>query len=278
MTMDQRIDVHDTAFMTSAFRASNEDLSMDPYAKLWLNGNAERWSQDYLTRVSAEEASAHCLRNRFFLDKITELHARGEIEVLINFGSGFSMYPYLLPSSMRHIEIDKAEVIEYKRSKTEEGQSRGALPRRDIHYVSVDFTTGYQDTLRSKILESCAGKKSFILLEGVLFFLLREESDRLFEFFASIQERDGYVGSASFRPDLTGTTAWQRLMTFVKATTHAKEDTFCLTVEDSYYRSRNGYDLIEAEDFFSLSARYGHRPELEADLILNECFYLLKRK
>lgn len=275
--MDERIDVHDTAFMTSTFRASNEALSKDPYARLWINGNAERWSQDYLDQVSQEEAAAHCMRNRYFLDRIKELHAAGKIDVLINFGSGFSMYPYLLLESLLNIEIDKREVIDHKKVRTMEWQDNGALPERNIQYISVDFTTDFQDDLRSELMGSVTGLSSFILLEGVLFFLKRTASERLFEFFSSIQGVKGYIGSASFRPELTSTTAWSRLMRFVDRTTAATDDTFSLTLEDEFYRDRKGYELLEVQDFFSLSSEHGHQPQLPVDEILNECFYLLKK-
>ena len=275
--MKEKLDVHDTAFMTSAFRAANVELSHDQYASLWLNENAQRWSQDYLDKVSTEEDSAHCLRNRYFMDRISALHAKGEIEVLINFGSGFSMYPYLLPETLINIEIDKPEVIEHKQNRTKEWQASTALPPRDIHYISVDFTTNFQGALREQLLKLIAGKSSFILLEGVLFFLEKKESDQLFEFFGSIQQTKGYVGSASFRPSLTKTTAWSSLMDYVGQETTATEDTFRLTLEDDYYRARDGYQLKEVQDFFSLSAEYQHQPKLEEDLILNECFYLLAR-
>lgn len=53
--MDSNIAIHETAFVTSTFRAYNEPLSQDPFAKLWRNKKTETWIARYLDEVSQEE-------------------------------------------------------------------------------------------------------------------------------------------------------------------------------------------------------------------------------
>ena len=252
MDKQTHIQIHETAFFTSSFRAFNEALSGDKYAKLWLNPKTDAWIQEYLTEVSSEETYTHCLRNRFFLETIKDLAASKQIEVLINFGSGFSMYPFLLDESLIHIEIDKPEIVNYKASKIEEWQNEKKLPKRDLHFVGVDFSEDYKTKLLEQIQQIKGGKPCFILIEGVLFFLDKAETDGLFSFFNLIQTDGDYVGSASFQDDLKSSTAFKRLLRFLNKKVSKTSESDYLTLQDSYYKSLPNYNLIDHQDYFSL--------------------------
>lgn len=278
MDKQSHIQIHETAFFTSSFRAFNEALSGDKYAKLWLNPKTDAWIQEYLTEVSSEETYTHCLRNRFFLETIKDLAASKQIEVLINFGSGFSMYPFLLNESLIHIEIDKPEIVNYKASKIEEWQNEKKLPKRDLHFVGVDFSEDYKTKLLEQIQQIKGDKPCFILIEGVLFFLDKAETDGLFSFFNLIQTDGDYVGSASFQDDLKSSTAFKRLLRFLNKKVSKTSESDYLTLQDSYYKSLPDYNLIDHQDYFSLSKTYNNTINLKPDLILNEHFYVLKKQ
>ena len=278
MDKQSHIQIHETAFFTSSFRAFNEALSGDEYAKLWLNPKTDAWIQEYLTEVSSEETYTHCLRNRFFLETIKDLAASKQIEVLINFGSGFSMYPFLLDESLIHIEIDKPEIVNYKASKIEEWQNEKKLPKRDLHFVGVDFSEDYKTKLLEQIQQIKGGKPCFILIEGVLFFLDKAETDGLFSFFNLIQTDGDYVGSASFQDDLKSSTAFKRLLRFLNKKVSKTSESDYLTLQDSYYKSLPNYNLIDHQDYFSLSKTYNNTIHLKPNLILNEHFYVLKKQ
>ena len=278
MDKQTHIQIHETAFFTSSFRAFNEALSGDKYAKLWLNPKTDAWIQEYLTEVSSEETYTHCLRNRFFLETIKDLAASKQIEVLINFGSGFSMYPFLLNESLIHIEIDKPEIVNFKASKIEEWQNEKKLPKRDLHFVGVDFSEDYKTKLLEQIQQIKGGKPCFILIEGVLFFLDKAETDGLFSFFNLIQTDGDYVGSASFQDDLKSSTAFKRLLRFLNKKVSKTSESDYLTLQDSYYKSLPDYNLKDHQDYFSLSKTYNNTIHLKPDLILNEHFYVLKKQ
>ncbi|WP_341199586.1 class I SAM-dependent methyltransferase [Croceibacter atlanticus] len=278
MDKQSHIQIHETAFFTSSFRAFNEALSGDKYAKLWLNPKTDAWIQEYLTEVSSEETYTHCLRNRFFLETIKDLAASKQIEVLINFGSGFSMYPFLLNESLIHIEIDKPEIVNYKASKIEEWQNEKKLPKRDLHFVGVDFSEDYKTKLLEQIQQIKGDKPCFILIEGVLFFLDKAETDGLFSFFNLIQTDGDYVGSASFQDDLKSSTAFKKLLRFLNKKVSKTSESDYLTLQDSYYKSLPDYNLIDHQDYFSLSKTYNNTINLKPDLILNEHFYVLKKQ
>lgn len=274
---DKNIEIHETAFVTSTFRASNESLSQDHFAKLWSNTKTEQWIEDYLKQVSSEETHTHCLRNRYFLDTLKDLIDKNEIGVLINFGAGFSMYPFLLDQKIIHIEIDKPAIVNYKKTKLTHWQETGILPQRNIHLIGVDFSEDYKKDLLRQIETIKKDQSCFILIEGVLFFLDRKETDQLFDFFALLQNKGDYVGSASFQDALKDTVAFDRLLEFFGQKVSNTKESDYQTIEDDYYRSKPSYQLIDHQDYFSLSKNYHNLVQLERDLILNEHFYLLQK-
>lgn len=277
MEDEKNIKVHETAFVTSALRSLDEDLSQDHFAKLWQNAKTKQWVEDYLSQVSSEEIYTHCLRNRYFLDRLKDLLHNEEIEVLINFGSGFSMYPFLLNEKLLHIEIDKPEIVDYKKVALKGWQQEKLLPKRNIHFIGVDFGENYKEELVSKIHSITANKPSFILLEGVLFFLDREETDKLFNFFNTIQKSGDYIGSASFQDTVKETLAYKNLLSFVHQKLLKTNQNDYQTIQDAYYKSRKNYKLIDYQDYFSLSKTYGHTTKQPKEFILNESFYLLRK-
>lgn len=277
MGKEENIKIHETAFVTSAFRAFDENLSQDNFAKLWQNPKTEQWIAAYLNKVSSEETYTHCLRNRYFLDKIKDLVQNQEIEVLINFGSGFSMYPFLLNENLINIEIDKPEIVDYKKDKIKKWQKENILPKRNIHFIGVDFSENYKKDLLSKINSITANKSSFILVEGVLFFLDKEETDKLFDFFNILQKSEDYIGSASFQETIKETIAFKNLLNFFNQSVSKTSANDYQTIPDEYYSSNKNYRLIDHQDYFSLSKKYGNRINQDKELILNENFYLLKK-
>ncbi|MEE4000924.1 class I SAM-dependent methyltransferase [Tenacibaculum sp. FZY0031] len=267
------IEIHETAFVTSTFRSLNEDLSKDVYAKLWNNSRTDILVKKYLDQVCLEEVSAHCLRNRFFLEEIE----RCKPEVLINFGSGFSMYPFLLDESIINIEIDKKEIVDYKKGKINEFERQEKLPKRTIHFIGVDFSEDYVEDLLKRIKTIKKNKTSFVLIEGVLFFLSRKDTDKLFDFFSVLQGKGDYIGSASFQKELKKSEGFKKLLDFCNEEMVKTEASDWQTIEAAFYSESKSYELINHQDYFSLSQKYNNEVKLEKDVILNENFYILKK-
>lgn len=277
MEKEKNISIHETGFVTSTFRSFDENLSQDNYAKLWQNSKTQQWIEEYLVQVSSEEIYTHCLRNRYFLDRIKDLVHNQEIEVLINFGSGFSMYPFLLNEKLINIEIDKPEIVDYKKVKIKDWQKENILPKRNIHFIGVDFSENYKEDLLSKIHSIKANKPNLILVEGVLFFLDREETDNLFNFFSIIQKSGDYIGSASFQETVKETQAFKNLLGFFSRKVSKTNENDYQTIQDEYYKSQENYKLIDHQDYFSLSKKYENKIKQSKELILNENFYLLRK-
>ena len=273
----QNIEIHETAFVTAYFRSLHETLSQDIYAKLWNNEATTIWATDYLNNVSSEEAKAHCLRNRYFLNTISKLVDNNTVEVLINFGAGFSMYPYLLSEQLVNIEIDKPEIVSYKKRQLQDWEEQGVLPKRKIHFLAADFSSDYITLLWSEIKAITKEKPSFILIEGVLFFLNTKEINILFRFFNKLQHPMDYIGSASFTKEIRQTLSFKRLITFLKRKMDNVNEHDYTTLEDTFYESISDYRLLEHEDYFSLSETYHNAIMSPKTAILDEHFYLLQK-
>ncbi|WP_272148643.1 class I SAM-dependent methyltransferase [Tenacibaculum aiptasiae] len=273
--MRKDIKIHDTAFMTSMFRAMNESLSNDSYSKLWNNKKTKVWVDDYLKEVSKEEVHTHCVRNRFFLEKIKE--RLQEVEVLINFGAGFSMYPFLLDESIIHIEIDKPDIVNYKQTQILNWISKGELPQRDIHFIGTDFSQNYEEDLYTKIKTIKKDKKSFILIEGVLFFLDMNQAKRIFNFFDKVQNIGEYIGSVSFKHTIKETKVFSRLLQFFNDRILKTSEDDYLTIDTSFYTKQPRYIIKEHKDYFMYSKELNNKINQNATDILNENFYLLQK-
>lgn len=272
------MEVHETAFVTCAFRSMHEELSGDSYAHLWTDRKTKQLSESYLNAVTPEESAAHSLRNRFYLDTISNLYRNGSVEILINFGCGFSMYPFLLPETLRHIEIDLPHLIDYKKEKIANWQKEGRLPHRDISYIRCDFATDFESELLHTIRSLKGHAPCFILLEGVLFFLDEKGTDTLFSLFHALQGPGDSIGSVSFRKEDTRNTAFSKLLKFMKEVSGAGDMPVQFqTVEDEYYSSLPNYEVTTHQDFFSLAKHYGYRPSSPPDMTINEQFYHLTR-
>lgn len=275
--MKESIKIHETAFVTATYRASDEALSKDKYSGYWKNSKTDKWIRNYVNKVSLEEPFTHCLRNRYFYETIKRLIQQKQIEVLINFGCGFSMYPFLFADDLINIEIDQKDVINYKKDQIQQLIRQGRLPNRNIHYIARDFNQEKQE-LEAEIKSICNGKPSFVLLEGVIFFLSQSTTDELIKMIARIQSKGSFFGSVSFLDSIVTTDCFKRLIRFFEEEVVLNNKFEYLTLPTAYYKSLPDYNLIEHEDYVSLSKQYSPAQSIKnGDLILNENMYLLER-
>ena len=276
--MQEKLDVHETAFLISIFRASNEQLSKDAFAKLWYNDTSILLAKDLIKNVSEFEPQTHCLRNRYFYETINELIIKKKIQVIINFGCGFSMYPFLLDKNLIYIEIDKPDVIKYKKEKVIKWQEEKILPEREIHFIASNFKSGYETGLLDKILKIKEDKPLFILIEGVLFFLTKQETKVTFNLFNKIQNKGDYIGSVSYRKEMEKTKVFKRLLKLFKDKLSLGQQFNYQTISDDFYHDQSNYKLIDYQDYYSLSKLYSPLNAIDKqEDILNESMYLLQK-
>lgn len=270
--------IHETAFVVSTYRSHHEDVSKDTYAKLWNNPSTNKLIPEILENVSRHEAILHSLRNRFFHESMKSFFENNRGGTLINFGSGFSMYQFLMNDNVSTIEIDKKDIIEYKKEKIDQWIQEGKLPDRDIVYISIDFNTLSEEKIVQSLKPYIKKEPIFILLEGVLFFLNQQTTKKLFKVFKNIQRPGDIVGSVSYLPEIESTEVYKRLLNYFDSHNDTNDYFSHQTISNSYYKNIDGYSLKEHVDEYNLAKTYASGFGInDKNQILNEHMYLLER-
>jgi O-methyltransferase involved in polyketide biosynthesis len=271
--------IHETAFLTCAYRSIYPEISKDIYAALYTNEHTMAWVQKITKEVSDWEPLLHCLRNRYFYEALQNFKNEHPEGVIVNMGAGFSMYPYLFDSDTMAVDIDQADIIDYKEKKLSLWVQEGILPERNIQYVTADFRAGDQRYLISTLSSLIDGRPSFIILEGVLYFLSEEVTNKLFDVMSLIQQKGSLLGCVSFLPEAMDTEVQVRLNDFFDKYNLAGDSFSHQMLSNESYHNRKGYQLIEHQDYVTLGKKYA--PDLATyskSEILNENMYLLVRE
>ncbi len=273
-----RSQIHDTAFVISCYRASDETLSCDAYSKHWVTEQAQEWIRTYTREVSAYEPFVHCLRNRFFLDQITSFFREHPGAALVNVGCGFSAYPHLLPATYHYCDADVAEVVQFKQEKVAGWERESVFPSRNINYIVVNLNDEPgRPRFEEELCSWLDGKPSFILLEGVVLFLDKSSVPGLFEMFARLQQPGDRLGSVSFVPAIRQTVAYARFLDFYRRNFGRLDDDYT-ELEDEFYQQLPHYTLVQQTDYLELSKHYApERDPLAPEVLLNEHLYILER-
>ncbi len=270
--------VHETAFVVSTYRSYHEEISKDNYAKLWNNKDTDALIPSILDTISRHEAILHSIRNRFFYERMASFFNTNNGGTLINFGSGFSMYQFSFSDSVSTIEIDKKDIIDYKKEKIDNWTKEGKLPFRDVEYVAIDFNQNSTDQIIQIIKPLIKNEPTFILIEGVFFFLDRSTTNKLFQIFKGLQNPGDITGSVTYLPEVENTKVYHRLLHYFDSNNDTNDSFSHQTIPHSYFSSIDGYTIKEKTDEFELSKIYAPNIEIcTKNEILNETMYLLER-
>ncbi|WP_271784082.1 class I SAM-dependent methyltransferase [Aquimarina algiphila] len=270
--------IHETAFVVSTYRSYFEEISKDIYAKLWNNEATDALIPSILESISKDEAILHSLRNRFFYERMISFFTENNGGTLINFGSGFSMYQFLINDNVSTIEIDQKDIIEYKKERIDDWINQGKLPRREIRYTAIDFNQSAEEEIIDTLQPLIKKRPVFILVEGVLFFLTSKTTDKLFRVFNRLQNQGGLVGSVSYLPEVKETSVYNRLLHYFDSNNNTNDSFNHQTITNSFYKNIEGYLLEEHIDEFELAKIYAPDNIIKSKTdILNENMYILRK-
>ncbi|GAA4277659.1 class I SAM-dependent methyltransferase [Aquimarina mytili] len=270
--------IHETAFAVSTYRSYHEDVSKDIYAKLWNNPATDALIPHILKSVSEHEAILHSLRNRFFYESMTSFFEKNNGGTLVNFGSGFSMYQFSFSKNVSTVEIDKKDIIDYKKEKIENWTREGKLPSRDIQYIAIDFNHSSVENIVDFLRPMIKTEPIFILIEGVFFFLDRKTTDKLFKVFSALQKPGDLVGCVTYLPEVENTEVYQRLLHYFDSNNDTNDSFNHQTIPHSYFQNIDQYALLEKTDEFELSKIYAPNCTIKDKTeILNETMYVLQK-
>jgi O-methyltransferase involved in polyketide biosynthesis len=219
------------------------------------------------------------LRNRFFLERLNNCNNRNINTVFVNIGAGFTSYPFLIDRPCPCVEVDYPHVIGFKRSMIEKWRSEELLPERKVDFFEADLT----DEKDVKLLENylaplLAGTPSFILMEGLTYYLDVRVLNRLFVLFSTVQTRGSILAFDYWKPDVLGHPVFNRFrMFFGDRLGHAQSDYNLFDLDA--VAAIDGYDIVETTDIQSLEKEYSQTDCLQSyEDILPEQYAVLIKK
>ncbi|MBA2330934.1 MAG: class I SAM-dependent methyltransferase [Flavisolibacter sp.] len=272
----QYIDVHDTAFVTAYFRSLYKDVSQDKYASIWIRESTKKWADEYCRLVSEWEPILHCIRNRYFLDKLTEI-SKAEDFLLINIGAGFSMYPQTLKASITTIEADLKDIIAFKKNKVVKSVAEGLLPARQLYFSACDIAAHDGLTqLKEQINQLKGTHKLIILIEGVLFFLEKENIKNLFNFCNTIQKQGDLLFSVSYDKAIEEKDVFYRLKNYFEINLSSRNNPYT-TLKPPFYSALNNYSLLEHTSGYDYGLQLQVINDAAEPELLNEHFFTMMR-
>ena len=179
LLMDTPIrNVSDTAVWVAMYRARENDrangLVCDPFARRLAGERGEQILQQFKNQDRNEWA--YTIRTLLVDAFIRERLADG-VDLVINLAAGLDARPYRmdLPASLRWVEVDLPDILDYK-----EWILRDDTPKCRLEREACDLADG--DRRRALFQRLAAGsKRALIISEGLLIYLGAENAQSLAE-------------------------------------------------------------------------------------------------
>ncbi|KAA3621736.1 MAG: hypothetical protein DWP94_09845 [Flavobacterium sp.] len=271
------LSIPDTAFIIAYYRANNELVSCDPYAKLWVRPSLQKWVNEFATKVSEYDELLHCMRNRYFHLTLEELLGSGSKLLCINLGAGFSMYPYNLSEDLVTIEADFDDVVAFKKEAIARFTADGSLPSRKVRWINTDITRQEDQARLKTLLNDYKGYRKVIMIEGVFFFLNQGQINSVIEFCREILNTGDILLAESFEEQIKETAVFIRLKTYFEKELHSDGTT--TTLPRSFYEELPGFNLKRSNSTLELARELELVPEdMQESEVLNEYCYFLVRE
>jgi O-methyltransferase involved in polyketide biosynthesis len=271
--------VHDSALIVNAFRARKVHISADRFAALWVSEENENWANKYAGQVGSTEVLVHALRHRFFLECLKQFLDKAPDGVFINIGAGFTNYPYQISSQIPCSEVGTKVNIGFKKQKLAEFELKGDLPARIIKFITVNDLNNLAEIsdLELVLKEWIDDRSSFVLFEGVFFYLKIEAIKYFYTMLASLQHRGDIVASTSFRPEECNKLMFQRLVAYCRSD-YKMKDFIPTTVPTIFYCQKQDYLLVNHKNYYCLCRKFALEEQLGSpEQVLEEDSYVLER-
>ena len=253
MAPDDRLirNVSDTARWVAAFRAHETErpdaLFRDPLARRLAGERGEEISRTVSLGAMGEWPMV--ARTLLFDAFVTSEVARGA-DMVVNLAAGLDTRPYRmnLPASLRWVEVDLPEILEYK-----EGVLAGEKPVCALERVRCDLANV---DARRALFSRLAGSSHRVLVitEGLLIYLSPEEVAAL--------ARDLAAAGPAFQrwvTDLASPGLLKRMT--ARTAKHLEAAPFKFApAEGPAFFGAAGWRVLEARSFFREAARVGRLP------------------
>jgi methyltransferase (TIGR00027 family) len=162
-------DISDTARWVAVYRARESERSdavfRDPYARALAGDRGEQIAN--ALPLGQENAWAWTARTHLFDRYISQQVAAGA-DLVLNLAAGLDARPYRmdLPASLRWVEVDLPEILDYKTQVLADAATRCSLERVPLDLFNVDARRG----LFARLGRSA--RRMVVISEGLLIYLM----------------------------------------------------------------------------------------------------------
>lgn len=277
--------ISDSAYLVNVSRAKSLRLSQDIFAHLWIPTDQMKvvyklWDS-YSKFVYQYDDIELGIRTNYFLQSIENLLSNKPNTVLINLGSGFTSYQYLLQNEILTIEVDVPEIIEAKKIRAKKLIKEKILPPRDTIYLACDFNNSEQRIKLFKKIKKTLRKETntFILMEGLLYYLSTSTTQKLLHNNQLIQT-DGSVSAFDYwKPTVINSECYNGMIEFYESQMGMHSSSF-----NFFYAKQlidtNCYSIMEDTDVFKQEKKFSDRHILNdnKNKCLEECYFKMLKK
>lgn len=269
--------ISDSAFLVNESRSRRVDISKDIYASLWINESSNKLWNDFYAEVYTFDDIQLSLRNRFFLEQLKSFINKSSNPVFINIGAGFTSYPFLVSEDCKFIEVDLPNIIGYKQEKIKQFIENGEIPYRDITFLSADICNKIDlIKLKESLIPLIDCNPSFVLFEGISYFLNRQNLSYLFNILSEIQTSKSILAFDFWKPEGADNLVLKKLMRFFSDRFGFDNKQYNLMDLD-FVQNINGYEVAESTNIQELEKIYTEDTFLsDYNKIIPEYYVILK--
>jgi methyltransferase (TIGR00027 family) len=140
----------------------------DPFARALAGERGERIAQ---ALTSPETDAWPFIARTHLFDRVVARQVKQGVDLIVNLAAGLDTRPYRmeLPASLRWVEVDLPDILDYKEEILADAKPVCALERVRLDLSNVDARRGLFDRLGR------SAKEVLVLSEGLVIYLMRQE-------------------------------------------------------------------------------------------------------
>jgi methyltransferase (TIGR00027 family) len=165
-------DISDTARWVAVYRARESErpdaVFRDPYARALAGERGEQIAQ---SMSFAEQSAWAFIARTYAFDQMIAKAVGGGADLVVNLAAGLDARPYrmALPATLRWVEVDLPEILDYKSEVLASAVPQCALERIALDLSNPDARRGLFDRLGR------TASRALVVSEGLLIYLMAAE-------------------------------------------------------------------------------------------------------